>query len=186
MTRYLIGALAAAGLLVGSASSRADDSYTNDQIQKGQESLQKGQDQLNNAQQSLDQAKDKTQQDVGAGESGAQSGMADTASPSRSISGTIQDKSGSSLTVLTSDQLQIKLDTGDKTQVLDKSGQKVDTSALKEGDQVSASYRFDGSKNEADKIQVLGAGSAAQPGTPTPSPAPDSNKPDSTRGYNTP
>jgi len=154
MTRFLIGAAAAAALLVA-GTSYADDSGNS------------ASDTSNVQGQSNDMGTKPYEDQAGQGQSGAQGsqGMGSMQSKQGSeqtASGTVKDKGGTSLTLTVAGQPDVKLSTSDQTVIVDSNGLPIKLDAVQEGQQVRASYRSEGGQNKVDQLLIMGSGGAQQ------------------------
>lgn len=181
MTRYFIGAVAAAALaLAGCNDHHAGQGYSGNQKQEnGNDSAyQHGYDTNSNLhndgngsntsvsgvsgngdtahQSDFNNQKDSDENAAtGQGLSGNEQNPANTPKGQlMSINGTVKDAGGGGLTLVTGSKGEIKLDTGDFTKIVGVNGRAVKSSDIKEGSEVRAAYKFDGKSNKAMTITI--------------------------------
>ena len=143
MTRYLVGALAAAGLALAGCNNRAGTGYSgaqgNGTPSNGAAAGEYGSN--TNEASGTYGSKDKNAQPMPTGQL-------------MHATGTVKDTGGGSLTLVTPNKGQIKLSTDDKTAFVGPGGEKLDKDSIKEGAEVRAAYKFDGKNNQASRIEV--------------------------------
>jgi hypothetical protein len=166
MNRILLGALAASALAfgcqrnaqphVGSSHSAATDQAVDRNVDR---TGAVDQGTLNN------QAADQGNNQAGAGVSGAASNANGTATQSRDVNsnvqprfawvaGTVKDTAKDSITVTTVDQGDVKLDLDQGAQLFGPDNKPISSGDIKQGEDVRASYMFDGQKNVARRVQI--------------------------------
>lgn len=144
MTRYLVGALAAAALAFAGCNNRAGTGYSGNQnATPSNGAYDQGQGGQNTA---------TAHGTYGSADEGAS--KANQPGQLLNVTGTVKDTSGDSITLVTPNQGQVKLNTNDQTHFIGPSGQKIDKDALSQGAEVRAAYKFDGKENQASRIQV--------------------------------
>ncbi|RYZ36318.1 MAG: hypothetical protein EOO71_32255 [Myxococcaceae bacterium] len=85
------------------------------------------------------------------------SGMAGATAAATTINGRVLSKSGDTLTVVDSNNRELKIKTNDKTALMDNGSRAVKMDDIKEGSQVRASYVMDGKDMVARDVTLVAA-----------------------------
>ncbi|RKG85627.1 hypothetical protein D7V88_19420 [Corallococcus terminator] len=85
------------------------------------------------------------------------SGMVGATAAATTINGRVLSKSGDTLTVVDSNNRELKIKTNDKTALLDNGSRAVKMDDIKEGSQVRASYVMDGKDMVARDVTLVAA-----------------------------
>jgi hypothetical protein len=157
MTRYLVGALAAGALALAGCNNRAGSGYSGNAQGNGTPS--------NGAATTPNGANTATASGT-YGSANPSSPGANEVGKLMHASGTVKDTGGGSLTLVTPNKGQIKLNTDDQTAFVGPGGEKLQKDSIQQGAEVRAAYRFDGKNNQAYRIEVtqMPAGSKAGQG----------------------